>query len=542
MIASTTQRLLCGICVLWACSPAPAQEKPAAGKVTFDKDVKPVFRKHCVGCHNPDRPRGDLDLSSYSAAMSGGASGKVAVAGKPDDSPVYLLPAHLADPKMPPGKPKLTQGEIDLIRGWVAGGLLEKSAATANMPAPTTGGLGRAEPFARPTPVTALAVSPVAPVAAVAGRKQVLVFDLEAKKLLGGVSFPEGEVHALRFSRDGKVLIAAGGVGGQSGVVVGYDAGSWKRLFTVGDEPDSILAADISPDRMRVAFGGPGRVVKVVSVPDGKPLHVLRKPTDWVLSVAFSPEGLLLAAGDRFGGLYVWEAKSGKDFYALRGHTKGVTSLAWRADSDVLASCGEDRTVRVWDMHTGSERAHWEAHADGVTDVAFHPSGSLATAGRDGRVRVWDEKGASRADLGPAADGVLRVAFAPDAKAVVAGDWSGEVTAWPVAGGPAARLPLPVEARPQVLAAVPVPTPDGAPPVAPRATPAAKSRTATDLERKRAALKAVEEAAEKLKEEAARNPANPALAKAYLQVCEAVLALKTEVLEAEAAATGEGSR
>ena len=46
----------------------------------------------------------------------------------------------------------------------------------------------------------------------------------------------------------------------------------------------------------------------------------------------------------------------------------------------------------------------------------------------------------------------------------------------------------------------------------------------SDLDRKRAALKAVEDAAEKLKEEAARNPKNAALAKAYLQLCEAALA------------------
>ena len=65
-----------------------ADEKPP---VTFEKDVKPVFRKHCVTCHNADRPRGELDLSTYAGLMTGGVSGKAAVAGKPDDSPVYTL-------------------------------------------------------------------------------------------------------------------------------------------------------------------------------------------------------------------------------------------------------------------------------------------------------------------------------------------------------------------------------------------------------------------------------------------------------------------
>jgi hypothetical protein len=513
--------------------------------VTFDKDVKPIFRKHCVSCHNPERARGELDLSAYAGIMVGGMSGKVAIAGKPDESPLYLHPAHLADPKMPPGKPKIPQRELDLIRDWIAGGLAERSsasAATTTTMAPS-GGLGPAAPFPRLTPVTALAVSPTAPIAAVAGRKQVLILDVAANKLRGGLPFPEGELHALRFSRDGQVLIAAGGVGGQSGTVIGFDArGSWKRLFAVGDEPDAILAADISADKKQVAFGGPGRVVKLVSVPEGKQLHVLRKPTDWVLSVGFSPEGLLVAAGDRFGGLYVWEAKSGKDFLTLRGHGKAVTGIAWRADSDAVASCSEDGTVRIWDMHAGTELVNWEAHKEGVLDVAFHPSGLLLTGGRDGHVKAWDEKASLRTDLGPAADIVLRVAITADGKVILAGDWSGEVRALSIAGGAGVKLPLPVEPKTQVVALIPVPTPSVPPASELRLTAAAAdTRAPTDLARKRATLKAVEEAAEKLKEEAARSPKNLALAKAYLQVCEAALAVKAEVLEAEAAANGHSS-
>jgi hypothetical protein len=65
--------------------------------------------------------------------------------------------------------------------------------------------------------------------------------------------------------------------------------------------------------------------------------------------------------------------------------------------------------------------------------------------------------------------------------------------------------------------------------------PTALAGLQAELARKRATLKAIEDATEKLKDEAARNPKNPALAKAYLQLCEAGLAMKTEVLEAEAA-------
>jgi WD40 repeat protein len=508
-------------------------------KVTFDGHVKPILAKRCAKCHNAERPRGELDLSSYAAVALGGVSGKAVVAGKPDASPLYTMAAHIEDPKMPPNSPKIPQTELDTIRKWIEGGLVEKAgsaASTTVTPPKNLDGLGTATVLARPTPVTALAVSLTAPLVAVPGKKQVLLYELPGGKLLGGLAFPEGEVHALRFSRDGKLLLVAGGTGGQSGAVTGFEVGTWKRQFTLTDENDAILAADISTDKTRVVFGGPGRAIKVASVPDGKILHAFRKPTDWVLSVGFSPEGLLVAAGDRFGGLFVWETKSGKEFHTLRGHTKAITGIAWRADSDAFASCSEDHSVRVWDMHTGTETAKWDAHDEGAADLAWHTSGALVTAGRDGRVKLWDAKGKLTAELGPADDAVLKVGFTADTKTVVSGDWSGAVRVWPVAGGTSAKLALPLDAKPVVSAMIPVPTPNlpvaavrSVVPVAP-----ALGVLQAELVRKRAALKSVEDAAEKLKEEAARNPKNAALAKAYLQLCEAALAMKAEVIEAEA--------
>jgi hypothetical protein len=528
------RRAFPALCVLAAALCVGGSSSAQDAAPTFDADVKPILKKHCTTCHNAERPRGDLDLTTFGGVTAGGITGKAVTPKKSDASPLYTMTAHLEDPKMPPNKPKIPQREIDTIRKWIDGGLVEKAGKTASVAAAPAGGFVAAVPLARATPVTALAVSPAKPLVAVPGKKQVLLFELPSAKLLGALAFPEGEVHALRFSRDGSVLLAAGGVGGQSGVVVGFEVGTWKRLFSVTDDTDAVLAADISADKSRVVFGGPARVVKVVSVPDGKVLHALRKPTDWVLSVGFSPEGLLVAAGDRFGGLYAWEAKSGKEFAVLRGHTKGVTALAWRSDSDALASCSEDGTVRVWDMHTAAEVAKWDAHADGALDIAFHGKDALATAGRDGRAKVWDAKGKPLADLGPMADAVLKVAFTADAKTVIAGDWAGAVTAWPATGGAAASLAQPVDKTTTKIAAVPVPTP----PVVTVAAPVAvKPTTVTqpDLVRKRAALKAVEDAAEKLKDEAARSPKNAALAKAYLQLCEAALALKADVIEAEAA-------
>ncbi|MCX7701799.1 MAG: hypothetical protein N2039_13055 [Gemmataceae bacterium] len=556
-------RIATWLFVLWA-SVAFAQP-PANPAVTFETNVKPILRKHCVACHNEERPRGDLDLTSFSGLMTGGVSGKVVIPGKPEESLLYTLAAHLDDPKMPPNKPKIPQREIDTLARWIEGGLLEKPSAapakaigkalpSSNANVSETAGLTRPTPLPRLTPITALATSPNAPLAAVPGLKQVLLLDLTESKPLGALQFPEGEVQAIRFSGDGQWLFVAGGIGGQSGAVVGFEVGSWKRIFTWNDETDAVLTLDITPDRSAIAIGGPSRVVRVISLPEGKVLHNHRKNTDWVTAVTFSPDGLLLAAGDRFGGLYVWEAKSGKEFWNLRGHTKAITGLVWQDDSDRLISASEDGTVRVWDMHSGHEMERWVSHDSGVTAISRASSNEIFSAGRDQRVRLWTAKGDLKAEIGQCTDIITRLASTHDKSKVITGDWSGHLQAWPATGGPSSTLSLPMnDSAPTTAVVVPVPLPSdppvstveavepkaavtagsNAPPSAPN--PAGIVRPA-DVERKRAALKSVEEALERVKEETARNPGNTALAKAYLQLCEVALALKADVLAAEGAA------
>jgi hypothetical protein len=262
----------------------------------YAEHVAPVLKKHCNGCHNSEETRGDLDLTSFAALMTGGTSGPVVVPGRPDESLLFLLAAHRESPRMPPGnRPRIPARDLEVLERWIR-------EAAPRIDA-TTGGLVPPLPSPRPAPITALAVSPTAPLAAIAGFRQVLIADLAEGKLLGALPFPEGDLHVLRFSRRGDLLLAAGGVGGLSGRAVVFEVDSWQRRAAVADESDVILAADLSPDGTKVAVGGPKRIAKIIALADGKVLHEIRDATDWVLSVQFDPEGLLLAVGDRFGGL-----------------------------------------------------------------------------------------------------------------------------------------------------------------------------------------------------------------------------------------------
>lgn len=312
-------------------------------------------------------------------------------------------------------------------------------------PPPMPEGLSRqpAVYTARAAAVTALACSPWAPLAAVAGQKQIVLYNTDSGQLLGVLPFPEGIPHVLKFSRSGSLLLAGGGIGAKSGSVVVFDVKTGKRVFEVGDELDIVLAADINEDHTRIALGGPGRVVRIFSTADGSQVGEIRKHTEWIYALEFSPDGVLLATADRAGGMFVWESETAREFQNLAGHKGAITDVSWRGDSNVLASSSEDGTVKLWEMEGGKEIKNWAAHAGGASSVEFSHDGKLVTVGRDRLTKIWDGNGAAIRELAALGDLAMEVAFTHDAARVVAGDWLGEVRLSDVADGKQVALLVP---------------------------------------------------------------------------------------------------
>lgn len=443
------------VALLVLAAPVFAADPPK--KITYDDHVLPILKDKCIACHNLDRMSGGLVLNSYSALMEGGASGEVVKGGDPDGSRLLLTMTHKVQPFMPPKSPPLPKETLDVIRAWIAGGVLENSGSVAKINKPkvdiTLSSVVKGKPEGPPpmpekalsldpivrvprtTAVTALASNPWSPLVAVAGQKQVLLYNGDTQDLLGVLPFPEGTIHVLTFSRNGSLLLAAGGQGGKSGRAVVWGVKTGERIFEVGDEADAILAADISADQTQIAVGGPSKVVRVYSTKDGSVLREIRKHTDWIYSLEYSPDGVLLATGDRNGGLFVWEAYTGREYFSLRGHTAAVTGVSWRADSNVLASCSEDSTVRLWEMENGGQVRNWGAHGGGSLSVRYGHDGRLTTAGRDRVVKVWDGNGAQQRAFEAFPDVALRSTFTHDGQRVIAGDWTGSVRVFATADG-----------------------------------------------------------------------------------------------------------
>lgn len=427
-----------------------------AAPPNFDDHIRPIFEQSCTNCHNPDKAKGDLDLSTFSAAMRGGSGGKMAEPGEGAGSKLYGVITHTMEPKMPENGDKLGKKEADLIRAWIDAGMLEnKSGKPRKKSKPAfslkmTGSTGKPdgpppmprhpllEPVVTPqrsSSVHDLASSPWAPLVAVAGQRQVLLYHSDSLELTAVLPFPDGQPEVLSFHPSGKYLLAGGGIGGKSGTTVTWEIETGKTILRAGKDFDSVLAASLRADLGGLSFGGPGKRVKLWDTQHDEPLVSIKKHTDWVTQLAYSPDGVLLASGGRGGGVYIWEAHTGNEFHSLRAHQAAITGITWRADSNLLASCSEDGQVIIWEMNRGRQAKKWSAHSGGVLSVHWTRNGHLVTSGRDKKVKIWKPDFTLLKELPAFQTMVVRVTFSHDGQRIFCADWQGSISVWDTASG-----------------------------------------------------------------------------------------------------------
>ncbi|HAB12731.1 MAG TPA: hypothetical protein DCE47_13680, partial [Planctomycetaceae bacterium] len=99
------------------CSSADAAE---AKPLTFEADIRPIFRSHCYDCHGSIKEKkGKLDLRLARLMIAGGETGPAIVAGDPDGS---FLVKRLREGSMPPGDVRVSDEEIAKISRWIKQG------------------------------------------------------------------------------------------------------------------------------------------------------------------------------------------------------------------------------------------------------------------------------------------------------------------------------------------------------------------------------------------------------------------------------------
>lgn len=102
-----------------------------AAPVAFD-EVRAIFEAKCVECHNPDKVKGKLLMTSRETFLKGGESGLALIGVGAEQSELVkrlILPTD-HDDLMPPKGGPLPAAQIDVLRRWVAEGAVWPAGVT----------------------------------------------------------------------------------------------------------------------------------------------------------------------------------------------------------------------------------------------------------------------------------------------------------------------------------------------------------------------------------------------------------------------------
>ena len=112
------------------CSLSPAQADEETDKstenqqVSYYEQIRPIFQRHCQGCHQPAKSSGKYVMTSFDKLLAGGESeAEAVIAGKPDASfLIDMIKVEDGKAEMPKGKKPLADVEIELIKKWITQG------------------------------------------------------------------------------------------------------------------------------------------------------------------------------------------------------------------------------------------------------------------------------------------------------------------------------------------------------------------------------------------------------------------------------------
>ncbi|MBT4694009.1 MAG: hypothetical protein HOB73_11755 [Planctomycetaceae bacterium] len=439
---------------------------PAARKISYDKDIRPIFQTHCQGCHQPSKKGGDYVMTDFSLLLKGGESEETAiVANKPDESHlISLISKTDGAAEMPQGKKPLADSEIDLIRQWITQGAGNDSPASTRLRySPENPPVYVAAPI-----ITSVDFSSDGKYLAISGFHEVLLYRADGSELIARLIGLSERIESARFSPDGSMLAVAGGSPGRMGELQVWKIEGAELLLALTAGYDTIYGANWSPDSNLVSYGCPDATIHAVNIDDGTEVLFNGAHSDWVLDTVFSKEGDHLVTVSRDRSMKLINVKTSQFIDNITSITPGALKGGLHAvdrhpDKDELLAGGVDGVPKVYKMVRDKARKIGDDYnlirafpklKGRIFSTRFSHDGSRIVAGSSfngsGQIKIAnyaDGKEIASVDI---ASGIFTVAFHPDGKTIAAGGFDGYIYLIDAATGTIAKQFVPVEIQVEV--------------------------------------------------------------------------------------------
>ncbi len=449
--------LIIPFCAMGVFGEAALSQEGEAEPTTrsYYKDIWPIVQQRCQGCHQPALKEGGLDLTSHEGLRKGGRTGPGFVTREPAKSLIVQYLIGEAEPRMPFGAEALADDEIALFREWI------RSGGADDTPPEAVHRSNELPSYQLPPVITALAYSPDGAQLAVSGYRETLLHRSDGSGLearLGGLS---DRIQSIRFTPNGRTLVAAGGTPARFGELQFWNLEKQKLRKSVTVCQDTVFGATLSPDGSKVVFGCSDNTVRIVDLNTGLELHRMNHHENWVLGATFSTDGKRIVSVGRDRAAKLADASSGafiENLNLLRGE---LTAVARHPSRDAVIVGGEDwlpyyyRMERPRKMVINDESTlirQFEKQRGEILDLSFSPDGksiAIATAFYD--LSVYDvETGKRTIDCKGNKAGVYTAVFHPQRKELATGGFDGKVRIYDSDSGRLLKefVPVPLEGEP----------------------------------------------------------------------------------------------
>jgi len=441
--------------VAWSNAPGADETKNAA-TISYFRDIRPIIRERCAGCHQPAVKQGELSLTTHEGFIQGGAKGKVIVPGQPDQSLVIGYLTGGQKPQMPFNSTPLAPEQINLFRQWIKEGALDDTPAEARSIVEP----GKPVVYRAPPVITALAYSSDGSILAVSGYREVLLHKGDGSELIARLPGISDRITSIAFSPDGSTLAAVGGTPATFGEVELWDVAQRRLKRSIRLTEDTLFGASFSPDGSKLAFGGTDNTIYVIEVATGKELLRVKQHDGWVFGTVFSEDGSQIVSVSRDGAAKLTNVAGGvfiENINQLKGE---LVTIARQPKRDNVLVGGEEGVPRLYLMHrprslvigdTSTLIREFEKQDGPVVSVAFSPDGQLIGVGSSAEeVRLYKTKTGERvANLKGHQGGIYSVVFAPGGERLATAGFDGTVRIYDVKSGQLAKafVPVPLEAK-----------------------------------------------------------------------------------------------
>jgi Tol biopolymer transport system component len=424
----------------------PAKKDAEPGKVSYYKDVRPIFQQHCQGCHQPAKAQGGFVMTGFAELFrKSERDNPGVVAGQPDQSAVYqqIIPRDGKPPQMPRGKEPLADREVRIIQRWIAQGAADDTPASARA---SLIDMDHPPAYELPPVITSLAYSPDSSLLAVAGYHEILLHKADGSSLVARLVGLSERVQSLAFSPDGKWLAATGGDPGRFGEVQLWDVAKKKLKMSLPVTFDTVYGASWSFDGKKLAFGCADNSVRAIDVETGKQILFQGGHGDWVFDTVWSKDAGHLVSVSRDRSMKLTEVATQRlednitsiTPGALKG---GLIAVDRHPKSNDLLIGGADGVPKLYKMFRTKDRQigddfnlirAFPALPGRLFAVKFSPDGNRVLVGSSsdgkGEARIYQTADAKLvSNLAGEGGPVYAVGYRPDSKEVATAGFDGVV-------------------------------------------------------------------------------------------------------------------